>query len=222
MNNVFFISGIDTNIGKTYATGMLAKALARRGKRVITQKLVQTGCTHLSEDILTHRHLQGIPLTEEDQAGWTCPYIFTYPCSPHMAAERDQRAIDFHVIAACTQALSQRYDIVLLEGAGGLMVPLDDRTLTIDYVATHHYPLVLVTCGRLGSLNHTLLSIEACEARGIPVAAILYNEYPAEDEAIQRNTLQYLRRRYPTTPILLLPQADKGEIDPRSLPDTLL
>ena len=222
MNNVFFISGIDTNIGKTYATGMLAKALARRDKRVITQKLVQTGCTHLSEDILTHRHLQDIPLTEEDQAGWTCPYIFTYPCSPHMAAERDQRAIDFQVIEACTQALSQRYDIVLLEGAGGLMVPLDDRTLTIDYVALHHYPLVLITCGRLGSLNHTLLSIEACEARGIPIAAILYNEYPAEDEAIQRNTLQYLRRRYPTTPILLLPQADKGEIDPQSLPDTLL
>ena len=82
--------------------------------------------------------------------------------------------------------------------------------------------LVLITCGRLGSLNHTLLSIEACEARRIPVAAILYNEYPAEDEAIQQNTLQYLRRRYPTTPILLLPQADKGEIDPQSLPDTLL
>ena len=91
---VFFISGIDTNVGKTYATGILARTLAAKGHTVITQKMIQTGCTEVSEDIEMHRHLMGIPFTNEDKLGATCPYIFTYPCSPHMAAERDKREID--------------------------------------------------------------------------------------------------------------------------------
>ena len=95
---VLFISGIDTNIGKTYTTGILARALAEKGKTVITQKMIQTGCTEISEDIEMHRQLQDIPFTEEDKAGLTCPYIFTYPSSPHMAAERDGRTIDLSTI----------------------------------------------------------------------------------------------------------------------------
>ena len=221
-NNVFFISGIDTGIGKTYATGLLARALAKRGKHVITQKLVQTGCTEVSEDIETHRRLQGVPFTQEDKDGVTCPYIFAYPCSPHMAAAREHRTIDFATLDAYTHTLAQRYGVVLLEGAGGLMVPLHERILTIDYVATRHYPLILVTCGRLGSLNHTLLSIEACQTRGIPIAALIYNEYPVEDTEIQQNSLHYLQQRYPDLPVLLLPPADKDEIDPHTLPDILL
>lgn len=86
--NVLFISGIDTNVGKTVATGMIAKALAKAGKKVITQKMIQTGCEHVSEDIEAHRQIQGIPFTDEDMRGLTCPYIFTYPCSPHMAAAK--------------------------------------------------------------------------------------------------------------------------------------
>ena len=79
--NVLFISGIDTNVGKTVATGMIAKALAKAGKKVITQKMIQTGCEHVSEDIEAHRQIQGIPFTDEDTRGLTCPYIFTSPFS---------------------------------------------------------------------------------------------------------------------------------------------
>ena len=77
--NVLFISGIDTNVGKTVATGMIAKALAKAGKKVITQKMIQTGCEHVSEDIEAHRQIQGLPFTDEDTQGLTCPYIFTIP-----------------------------------------------------------------------------------------------------------------------------------------------
>ena len=85
---VLFITGIDTNIGKTFATGMIACALAEKGKKVITQKMIQTGCTEVSEDIEMHRKIQGIPFTEEDKAGLTCPYIFTYPCSERFSFAR--------------------------------------------------------------------------------------------------------------------------------------
>ena len=113
---VLFISGIDTNIGKTYATGILARALAEKGKTVITQKMIQTGCTEISEDIEMHRQLQDIPFTEEDKAGLTCPYIFTYPCSPHMAAERDGCTIDLSTITEATRQLQEKYEYILLGG----------------------------------------------------------------------------------------------------------
>lgn len=215
--NVFFVSGIDTNVGKTYATGALARALAQTGRTVITQKMIQTGCTELSEDIETHRRLQGIPFTDEDREGLTCPFIFTYPCSPHMAAARDGREIDLEVITRATHRLQERYEYVLLEGAGGLMVPNSFDSLAIDYVAEQGYPLILVTSGKLGSINHTLLSLLACKQYGIRVAAVVYNLYPHTDRLIEANTLkymeQYLRKEFPETALLTLPDASDGGLD---------
>ena len=153
---VLFITGIDTNIGKTFATGMIACALAEKGKNVITQKMIQTGCSEVSDDIEMHRKIQGLPFTEEDKAGLTCPYIFTYPCSPHMAAEKDGKTIDLSVITEATRRLQEKYEYVLLEGAGGLMVPNDFHSLAIDYVKEQGYPVILVTSGKLGSINHTI------------------------------------------------------------------
>ena len=209
--NVYFISGIDTSVGKTAATGAIAKALAQAGKRVITQKMIQTGCEQVSEDIEEHRRIQGIPFTEEDREGWTCPYIFSYPCSPHMAAAKDGRTIDLQVITQATERLRERYEYVLLEGAGGLMVPNDFQSLTIDYIRDQGYPLILVTSGKLGSINHTLLSLFAAEQYGIPVKAIVYNQYPHIDTLIEANTLEYLRIKFPQIPLLLLNDLLKEE-----------
>lgn len=215
IGKVIFITGIDTNIGKTFATGMLARALARQGKRVITQKMVQTGCEGFSEDIEMHRQIQGIPLTEEDREGLTCPYVFSYPCSPHMAAERDGRELEMAVVTAATRRLQERYDYVLLEGAGGLMVPNDFHSLAIDYVKAQEYPAVLVTSGRLGSINHTLLNLFACRQYDIPVRAILYNRYPQTDALITANTWEYLTRHLadnsPATALVSLPDLSAGE-----------
>ncbi|MCK5071639.1 MAG: dethiobiotin synthase, partial [Desulfocapsa sp.] len=91
---VICISGIDTDIGKTIATGLLAKALLSQGYSVITQKVAQTGCTGISEDILKHRELMDTGLYPEDTNGLTCPYVFSKPCSPHLAAELSQTQID--------------------------------------------------------------------------------------------------------------------------------
>lgn len=213
---VLFVSGIDTNIGKTFATGILARALAEKGKKVITQKMIQTGCTEVSEDIEMHRRLMGIPFTDEDRDGLTCPYIFTYPCSPHMAAERDGCSIDLGYITARTRALQDIYEYVLLEGAGGLMVPNDFGSLTIDYVKENNYPVVLVTSGKLGSINHTLLSLFACKQYGVEVKALVYNLYPQTDKLIEENTMeyltQYLRKEFPETAFIILPEYKEDKL----------
>ncbi len=202
---VYFVSGIDTNVGKSYATGILARELAAAGRSVITQKLVQTGCIGSSEDIELHRRIMGVAPTREDMDMTTAPEIFTYPCSPHLATVIDSREIDFARIDAATAVLSERYDIVLLEGAGGLMVPLTDDMLTIDFVERHRYPVLLVTSGRLGSINHTLLSLEALERRGMDVTALLYNAYPSlEDKTIEEDTRRYLES-HTSIPVMDIP-----------------
>ncbi|MCD7924673.1 MAG: dethiobiotin synthase [Bacteroides sp.] len=194
--NVFFVSGIDTNIGKSYATAYLARLWNEQGRRTITQKFIQTGNPEgYSEDIELHRRLMGMDYLPEDEQGLTKPEIFSYPASPHLAAQIDHRAIDFDKIKRATDTLSRGYDAVLVEGAGGLMVPLTEDFLTIDYVRQEGYPLVFVTSGRLGSVNHTLLSFEAIERRGIKLHTVMYNMFPeGEDKIIQEDTEGYIRR----------------------------
>ncbi len=205
-----FISGIDTNVGKSIATAYLYKKMLAEGVCVITQKLIQTGCSGLSEDIETHRQIASVPFCKEDKQGLTCPYIFTHPCSPHLAAEIDGQTIDLSHITACTRQLEACYDVVLLEGAGGLMVPVSREVLTIDYIAEQKYPVVLVTSGKLGSLNHTLLSLEALKNRGMELHSIIYNQYPSSDKLIESDSLrfitEYCNRYFPDAKIELLPE----------------
>lgn len=191
---VYFISGIDTGIGKTYATGYLAKRWNEQGKKTITQKLIQTGNVDISEDIQQHRDIMQMGWFAEDDSKLTMPEIFTYPASPHLASKIDGRDIDFQKIEQATQQLCERYDAVLLEGAGGLMVPLTTELLTIDYVIEKNFPVILVSSGRLGSINHTLLSLEAMKQRGVELYALAYNlNDESQDELISKDTSDYLK-----------------------------
>lgn len=212
---VIAVSGIDTDIGKTWATGLLAKALMASGRAIMTQKMVQTGCHGIAEDILTHRDIMGIPLSDEDRDGTSGPQVYSYPASPHLAAEIDQRPLDISFITAATQQLKQNHDLTLLEGAGGLMVPLTRDLLLIDYIEEQGYPLILVTSPRLGSINHTLLSLEACRSRRIEVLALLYNCYPEKDGLIcddTRKTLQQLMPRFGCNgPLIDLPAVGRDD-----------
>lgn len=191
---VYFISGIDTGIGKTYTTGYLAKLWNQQGKKTITQKLIQTGNVDISEDIQQHREIMGMGWFPEDESKLTMPEIFTYPASPHLATKIDGREIDFQKIENATEQLAEKYDVVLLEGAGGLMVPLTTELLTIDYVAEKKLPVILVTSGRLGSINHTILSLEALKSRGLELYALAYNlKDQSQDELISKDTADYLK-----------------------------
>lgn len=185
---VLFVSGIDTNIGKSYAVAHLLRLLRASGKTAISQKMVQTGNVGRSEDVDLHRRLLGDSLDEGELLELTAPQIFSHPASPHLAAEMDGRPIDFDKIEQATEALSRRYDHVVLEGAGGLMVPLTRDYSIIDFIEDHRYPVSLVTGGRLGSLNHTLLSVEALLNRDIILHSLVYNPFFDEDEAIAEDT----------------------------------
>lgn len=193
-SKAIFVSGIDTDAGKTYATAYYAEYLAKKGYSVITQKFIQTGCRDSSEDIEAHRRLLGTGLLPEDTMGLTAPVIFTYPASAQLAARIDGKEIDLETISNATEELLRRYDRVLIEGAGGLMVPITDDYFTIDYVAEHNLPIILVTNSRLGSINHTILSLEAIASRGITLGGVIFNHYFDNDDVIAADTLEFVRR----------------------------
>ena len=191
---VYFISGIDTDAGKSIVTGVIARTLLQKGVHVITQKFIQTGCVGISEDILKHREIMGIPPQEVDKDGTTCPYVMTYPASPHLAAEIDRVEIDVERIHRSTEKLDAAYDVVLLEGAGGLYVPVSRQYLTIDYIQEYKHPLILVSSSKLGSINHTLMSLELCRLRGIEVAYVVYNDFPNDSEWIKNDSITIIRQ----------------------------
>lgn len=236
--SVLFVSGIDTDIGKTYATGMIAKALMQQGIKVITQKLVQTGVAinldngdmNIADDIIIHRQLMSLPLQPCDLDFTTCPYRYEKPASPHLSAALAKDILNPNLITDATKALQADYEVVLLEGAGGVMVPITEQLLTLDYIADKGYPVILVTSGRLGSINHTLLSLQAIKARGLSVHSVIYNHIHDDsnntDAEIAASTIEflqhYLKQHYQDTYWLQLPIQDDLHQVAMSLPNTFI
>ncbi|WP_294139465.1 dethiobiotin synthase [uncultured Sanguibacteroides sp.] len=206
---IYFVSGIDTDAGKSIVTGLLARSLQRRGVRVVTQKFIQTGCIGISEDILKHREIMEIDPLDVDRDGTTCPYVMTYPASPHLAAEIDHVILDTDRIAESSRKLSELHDIVLLEGAGGLYVPVTRDYFTIDYIQEKKLPLILVASSKLGSINHTLMSLELCRQRGIELAMLIYNRFPNDSEWITNDSItifqRYLQDFFPSCSLVEVP-----------------
>jgi dethiobiotin synthetase len=205
----YFVSGIHTDAGKSYCTGWYAKQLMNEGKRVITQKFIQTGNVGMSEDIEVHRKIMGTGYLKEDLDHVTAPIIFTHPCSPQLAARLDGREIDLTIVDHVADQLNREFDIVLIEGAGGLMVPITDEFMTIDYVSTRQLPLIMVVNSTLGSINHAILSFEAIKARGIEMPLVLYNTHFDTDPLIADDTYhfieRYLQREFPATGLIKVP-----------------
>ena len=188
-----FITGIGTDVGKSYATGWLAREISAAGHNVITQKAVQTGDTETSEDIHIHRRIMNCGLTTFDMTKITSPYLFSYPASPHLAARIDNSEIKTDTITEATRILHKHYPHVLIEGAGGLMVPLKGNYLISDYIRENKLPAILVTNGKLGSISDTLLNLYAMAHNGINIFGVIYNPYFDKDKKIAAETRHYLK-----------------------------
>lgn len=208
---VTFITGIGTDVGKSYATGWLARELSKDSTGgVITQKFIQTGNTEYSEDIAVHREIMGLPMQTVDRLHITAPVIFSYPASPDLASRLDGQELDFNLISEATATLRKEYAHVLIEGAGGIMVPLKGDYLTIDYIRDHDLPTVVVTNGQLGSVSDTLLTLSAIENAGIKLTALVYNPHFDKDKVISADTREYLEKwlckRFPDALWLEMPE----------------
>ncbi len=177
-----FVTGTDTGVGKTLVAAALASFLTERGLRVGVMKPVETGVTDPSrpgDDAELLRWAAGGNLDEELLA----PYRFGLPLAPAVAAEKEGRTIEPSRLLAAIAELARHSDFIIVEGAGGLMVPLAGGYLVADLVRESALPLLTICRPGLGTINHTLLTIFAARAMGISQAGYLINNLPAAPDA---------------------------------------
>lgn len=175
-----FITGTDTGVGKTVVSAVIARLLNRRGISVGVMKPVTSGCIQterglVSEDAALLQWAAQLPDNDPDMT----PYLLKEPLAPSVAAELDQVRIDFATIKAAYERLSHKYRFVIVEGAGGLMVPLAGGLLMADLINYLGLPLAVVARPNLGTVNHTLLTTFSAGQMGIDVKGIIVNNYPA-------------------------------------------
>lgn len=203
----FWVVGTDTDVGKTCVTTLLMRQLQEKGLRVTPYKPVQTGevtkegrSYYFDTSMYEKYSLQ--PLVQENLNG----YSFKEAASPHFAAQLEGQQIDGMHLLKQMQSLQQVYDVVICEGAGGLFVPLDskgEKTL-LDLIVQSKLPVVVVTRTTLGTINHTLLTLEALSVRGIHVLGLVFNG-DAGSKMEQNNIktiLQHCALPYATIPQL--------------------
>ncbi|MBI5788724.1 MAG: dethiobiotin synthase, partial [Candidatus Schekmanbacteria bacterium] len=176
MTKGIFITGTDTGVGKTVVAAGLACLLSRQEKKTAVMKPVQTGGVWqngrlISEDLELLK--SGISLNEPQEL--LNPYCFPEPCSPHLAARLAGTKIEPGKIIGAYGQLALKYERVIVEGAGGLLVPLTEKYLLADLVRDLNLPLVIVVSNRLGVINHAVLTVECARQRGLEILGIVIN-----------------------------------------------
>ncbi len=169
----WFITGTDTEVGKTFATCALLLSLKRRGQRAVGMKPVAAGtdADGKNDDVERINAASGIAAPSE----LITPYLFQPAIAPHIAAAEAGVAIDIDHIVAAFEQLRPLADVVLVEGVGGFCVPLDERSDTADLAERLGLPVILVVGMRLGCINHALLTCQAIAARGLKLAGWIAN-----------------------------------------------
>jgi dethiobiotin synthetase len=173
MKNAFFVTGTDTGIGKTVVACALLHAFAAQDRRVVGMKPVAAGCDDdgMFDDV---QKLQAASNVQADMAHIN-PYRFAPAIAPHIAAELAGVEISFAPIINAFKALQQQADVVIVEGAGGIAVPLNKHQDMADLALALDIPVILVVGMRLGCLNHALLSAQAIQHKGLRLAGWVAN-----------------------------------------------
>lgn len=189
-----FITGTDTGVGKTFIARGIAATLRARGRRVGVLKPVETGCGSGAErrpaDAAALRAAAGSDLALDR----ICPYQLAAPLAPDVAARLERTRVDPAVLIAAFGEIDRTHDVTLVEGAGGLLVPIAERYLMADLARDLHLPLLVVVDSKLGAINHTLLTLEAAAARGLAVRGYVLNRASGKEDPASATNASVLSR----------------------------
>lgn len=207
MRHAWFVTGTDTEIGKTFVSCILLHAARARGWSAVGMKPVAAGteADGSNEDVEELRAASSLDLPPE----WVNPYLFRSPVAPHIAAAEEGVEIDFKVIVKAYEGLATRADAVIVEGVGGFRVPLGPDRDSADLAVAMGLPVILVVGMRLGCISHALLTAEAIAARGLKLAGWVANRI---DPAMARfdENLAALQQRLPAPLLGVIPHAPAG------------
>lgn len=194
MADGLFVTGTGTEVGKSVVAAVFARAAADAGRTVAVFKPAVSGLDELApgeeSDHALLRRASGSGQSDEEIA----PYRYGPPVSPHLAAGLAGETIDVERLKAGAGAASVGVDLIVCEGVGGLLVPLTPGYLVRDFARDLGYPLVIVAPPGLGTINHTLLTVEAARAVGLEVALVVLNPWPSEPGPIERSNRETVAR----------------------------
>ncbi|MDA8430984.1 MAG: dethiobiotin synthase [Geobacteraceae bacterium] len=192
MTRGIFITGTDTGVGKTIVAATLARLLRMRGLNVGVMKPVTSGCREengrlVSDDALLLCQAAGVACGAD-----TTPYLLREPVAPAEAATQEGVRIDFARIRESFDRLSACHDFMIVEGSGGLMVPLAGGLLVADLVRQLELPLLVVARPNLGTINHTVLTCFAAQQMAVRVAGVIVNNYPITPDLAERSAVHHI------------------------------
>lgn len=173
-----FITGTDTGVGKTVVAAGLALALRERGVRVGVMKPVATGCSGEGKRLISEDAVYLFEAAENERPALTNPLRFRHPLAPSVASVIEKKEVPIDKILKAYRDLQRHYEFIIVEGIGGLLVPITKEYFVANLIHEFELPLVIVTRGGLGTINHTLLTVDAAVIRGFEVRGIIFNRMP--------------------------------------------
>jgi dethiobiotin synthetase len=194
MGKGLFIAGTDTGVGKTFIAGGLASFFHQRGMRVGVMKPVESGCERLADGLYPQDgvFLQTMSSSTDDLKE-IVPYRLEHPLTPSVAAELEDVVIDLEAIHNIYQQREAQNDLMLVEGVGGLLAPLYKRFTSVDLVRLLDIPLIVVARNGLGTINHTLLTVEHSRQSGLTVLGVILNCCSSDPDVSVETNHQVIR-----------------------------
>lgn len=211
-----FITGTDTGVGKTVVACAIVRELSAAGVRAGAYKPVCSGAETSPDGGLSWSDVEALAdaLNGAFPVERICPQCFSAPLAPPIAAAREGRSVDAGLLAAGREWWTGRVDVLIVEGAGGLLSPLADGVSNADLAGQLGYPLLIVAADRLGTINHTLLTVEAAAARGLRIAGVLLNRVSAVPDASAETNHAELSRRCSVPVLGIWPHGASSSLRP--------
>jgi dethiobiotin synthetase len=208
-----FITATDTGIGKTVVAAGLALALKGRGLNVGVMKPVATGCSGEGR-LVSSDAVYLFEAAENEYAPLTSPVRFRNPVAPSIASIYEQKEIDLDVIRSAYSELQKHYDYVIVEGIGGLLVPIKKNFLVANLIREMELPIVIVSNVNLGAINHTLLTVDSALMRGFTIKGIIFNRAPVVNYSLAELTNPRVIHELTGLPVLgTLPEIENLSVE---------
>lgn len=211
-----FVTGTDTGVGKTLIAGAIARHLRKReGLRVGVFKPVGSGCVLRREGLVSEDAEFLAHCAEARQPlDLICPQRYAEPLAPAVAGEREKRFVNWGIVDNALRLIARESDVVIVEGVGGILVPLDARHTMLDFAEELGLAAVVVARAGLGTINHTLLTLEALRSRGVRVAGVVVNRFPPDTPGLAEETNPRAIEKWGKAPVLaVVPEAAAKDVE---------
>ena len=210
-----FVTGTDTEVGKSLISGNIARLLVEQGIKTGVFKPIASGCRSEREGLISSdAEFLSLCAQSEEPLNVINPVSFKIPATPAVCEQREHKLIDYELIASTYRYLVEQNDFMIVEGIGGVRVPLSAGVDLLDLAIVFDLPVVIVTRPNLGTINHTLLTIDAIRGAGLPILGLVISGYDQLNATIAEETVMEVFEEWGRVPVLsVVPYDETADVD---------